>query len=71
MTALAGLYAPAAPLSLAPVPRAADAAADALAPGWEQAADDAGRVYYYHRASEQTTWERPGVDLAAADPQPA
>ena len=54
---------------LAPTP-----AAGALPPHWQQAADPEGRTYYFHRLTNETSWERPSdpaVPLDVAFPKDA
>lgn len=37
-------------------------AADELPAGWATATDPQGRVYYWHKKTQKTTWEKPTAD---------
>ena len=58
----------------AAAPAAAAAVAPAseeqpLAPGWKAVTDDSGRVYYYHKQTRETSWDRPTAP-APVEPTP-
>jgi len=48
----------------------ASSSRDGLLPEWEQAVDGRGRVYFYHRVSRESRWEKPILALSP-DVQPA
>lgn len=37
-----------------------------LAPGWKEAHDTSGKVYYFHMVTGATIWERPTLSLMAS-----
>ena len=41
-----------------------------LPPEWRQAIDASGRVYFYHRRTRKTQWERPTWSASSAQPAP-
>merc|ERR1712070_133648 len=42
-----------------------------LPPGWVEMRDQGGRVYYWNKQSNQTSWERPGGSARMPPPPPA
>jgi hypothetical protein len=51
--------------TVAGVPGQSPASEQPLPPGWEEHRDDRGRRYYWHRATDESRWVQPGLDLAS------